>query len=96
MADISVPRVNDSALLRIFIDETLFNKDKFELSASAYVSFSFGGNSFKVAVNDSEFDEFVTLLRGRSGYGSKIHSISFVDKGINQHLIYIPVIIEDA
>ncbi len=80
MADISVPRVCDSVLLRIFIDETLFNKEKFDLSPQAFVSFAVGASSFKVNINDDSFEEFVNLLRNEQGYGSKIHAINIVDK----------------
>lgn len=88
MADISVPRVCDSVLLRIFIDETLFNKDKFNLSAQAYVGFNVGANSFRVSIDNNNFDEFVNILRNEHSYGSKIHAISIVDKGTNANCVY--------
>lgn len=88
MADIAVPRVCDSVLLKIFLDDTLFEKDKLKLSDVAFVSFTIGVNAFIINANDTDLSEFINELRNEQGYCSKINGITFSDKTMNANCVF--------
>lgn len=88
MADISTPRVSDNALLKIFLDKTLYKRAELGLTDNASVSIVIDANVFKIGVNDTETNDFISSMREDSSVGIRISSITFSDTGIHPQCLY--------
>jgi hypothetical protein len=87
MAEISVPRLSDKALLKIFIDETLMRHSELGLTDKATVAFGIGANSFTVDINGGGLQPLLNKLLEDDSFGTKIHVINIRDVGLSQHFV---------
>lgn len=77
MGSVSVPRVSDQRLIKLFIDETLMKFEMFELDESAQCTVSLGGFILQVDVREaSRHKNILEELRNNKSAASSITSIT--------------------
>ncbi|KOO14388.1 hypothetical protein AKJ18_13880 [Vibrio xuii] len=84
MAQISIPRVSDYQLLKIFIDEMLLKLDDSAFNnQSPQVTIRIHGNVFTIYIDSLDKDEVVAALRKDRGLTTRISQISFAAPSIH-------------
>lgn len=97
MANISIPRVSDYQLLKIFIDETLLKLDDHAFTNQhPQVTVRIHGNVFAVTVDSLEHEEMLTNLRKDRGLTTRITQISFSAQSVHPQCSFTYVRSQDG
>lgn len=96
--EIGIQRVSDSNLLKIFVEQTLVETEKFGFGSAAMVTVTIQGSSFHIRNAEGEDDEnncylkdgqieheFIKSILDDSSSNNKVSRISLVDRTIHQH-----------